>query len=769
MKFLSPYNLRLSGCFFLILLAQILNAQDRNAQNRNAQDSNPNDMVFTAQSPVHLQLENTWFMAGDTANYVLQTASAANDWYRIDLIKEADSGEVAVIYGLIALGESAGSVPLPDHLPEGVYWLRAQVEGLSVASFSPVYVFGKPEEIEPEAQPPFQLQVKTDQPHLFAGATNQLKYELWPRPVKTARGRLIVRNSQGTILTDTLPDQSAKGVVEVLPEVNDRLQMEFWLNEKLVARSSLPEVLPVAFKWQLTEQALALQAHAYDSMQGLSFLVQGPEGFQRQGSFDADELLSLPYASWPSGHYTLMFSGDEWQEPLLEEHFSLRTNEPCLQINQPEIQASHQVLVQAKVAGFNNTPDRDGPLRVYSAAQQTQIFSLQKQRQEQKQEQIQVGKRQSGLQQFSGDSFREIVRPFSILMPSNASDLNPTRLRGIVRDQEDNPASKAVVTLSGAGMDRLLYTLSDEKGRFVFDRLPITSEKRYLAAFDQKSPTLLSAELDLPDIPAAYPGYELDSTQLLRAKFYAHQHFLLQLLRHQPEAKNESSSGTATPDMEGGKALELMVPQDWVSTFNMRSYIEFPSLAEFVQEVIPGLRVRYRDGKSYMQVLNITNSRKKIYYKGEPLYLLNGYPVSNVDSLLSLDIEKIEKVQLVRNNAARYYGRLAQFGIVAIYTKEKETHLYFPQEGNWLPAIQLKQEPADFSASHLKAEDSLPDIRKVIYWSGVSKLQGDGSFSFLLNTSDEAGEFIVELTFYDENDRLTIVSQPLQVVKSVSP
>lgn len=729
MKIRALYKILFLACFWLVLLSVpfMLSAQSQ---------------LFRTHTTLHLQLEKTYFMAGDTAHFVLQAAQDQDAWYLIDLYASADSSQAAVMYGELRAGISAGSLFLPEQLQEGTYWLRTQVEGIDKVSFTPVYVFGRPREIEPEGQPPFQLKAVAEQGHLFAGTTNELMYDLWPRPL-LADGRLIVRNRQGDILADTLLAETGKGIVEVRPEAGDELQMEVWLTEERMASSRLPAVVPVAPQWQLTEGALEVLVNVYDSISGLKLYIKGPDGFVLDEPVEAGELLSFSYAAWPSGSYTLRLSHEV--EPLLEEDFSLRTNEPALHLQQHEIPSGERVQVHARVEGVQDIQHTRWQLRVYSAEQQIPLFSAE----EAPEGILNVGP--------------FITPEFSVSSTESgpASILNPERLQGTVKDSAGEPAPNAVVSLSGKGLGRMLYAISDADGNFVFDKLPLSGEERYLAAFDQQKHKALHAEVALPERPLLFPSYTLDSANLIKARSYVQKQFLLRLLQNTEAEKEEAPAAS--------KALELAVPQDWISTFNADDYVEFPSLTEFVQEAIPGLRVRYSEGESHMQVLNIVSSRKKIYYKGDPLYLLNGYPVSSADSLLSIDMALIDKVQLVRNNASFDYGRLAQYGIVAVYTKEENVPGYFPQEGSWLPEIRLNQASWEFLSSQQETNNELPDFRQLISWSRVTKVGPDGSFSFGLNSSDELGDFMVEITIYHEDNSLMKLTHPLKIVRPSVP
>lgn len=165
-----------------------------------------------------------------------------------------------------------------------------------------------------------------------------------------------------------------------------------------------------------------------------------------------------------------------------------------------------------------------------------------------------------------------------------------------------------------------------------------------------------------------------------------------------------------------------------------------------------------------MQVLNIVNSQVKAYFNGEPLYMLNGYPVLSAESLLSIDPTEIDSIQVVKKNAAAIFGRLAQYGMVAVFTSQDAPAFLLPQEGNWLPPVSLVREVLleEKYGNSLSHKPEVPQLEALIKWSEDIAIGPDGGFTFELQTSHEAGDFIVELTgIYPDGEiiRLTHILQ----------
>ena len=137
-----------------------------------------------------------------------------------------------------------------------------------------------------------------------------------------------------------------------------------------------------------------------------------------------------------------------------------------------------------------------------------------------------------------------------------------------------------------------------------------------------------------------------------------------------------------------------------------------------------------------MQVLNPLTQN---YFVEQPLVLLNGIPVLDLNVIKNLGTKDIERIELCRNE--RFYGNLAFQAVVAIYTPKKDLNLL--KESDDLVKINLDaiQPPASLNIPEDGRLSYEPDLRKVLLWNpGIKKAE---NIRLDFSTSDVNGSFML--------------------------
>ena len=167
-------------------------------------------------------------------------------------------------------------------------------------------------------------------------------------------------------------------------------------------------------------------------------------------------------------------------------------------------------------------------------------------------------------------------------------------------------------------------------------------------------------------------------------------------------------------------------------------FIELPDFTEISRELLPGVKFRAYNRIPTMQILNpITQN----YFVEQPLVLVNGVPVLNLNIIKNLGTKEIERIELCRNE--RYYGNLGFQGVVSIYTPKKDPTLL--KESDDLVKINFDalQPKAILNIPKESIAPNEPDLRKVLLWEPGIKKAETNHFEF--TTSDVKGIF--QLTF----------------------
>ncbi|HNW56771.1 MAG TPA: hypothetical protein PLR88_10175 [Bacteroidales bacterium] len=174
----------------------------------------------------------------------------------------------------------------------------------------------------------------------------------------------------------------------------------------------------------------------------------------------------------------------------------------------------------------------------------------------------------------------------------------------------------------------------------------------------------------------------------------------------------------------------------------VEKYIELNSLKEIIKEIVPALWIGKRDKKSYFWLASEADSPP---FKNDPLVLVDGVPVNDIEKILSINPKELERIELLRK---RYYiADLTFDGIVHFITKKANLSAIefdktlFRQEFQSVQNMPAFYSP-DYSADSLR-NSRIPDFRNTLYWnpSVVTDKKGNASVDFF--TPDEPGEYSV--------------------------
>lgn len=178
-----------------------------------------------------------------------------------------------------------------------------------------------------------------------------------------------------------------------------------------------------------------------------------------------------------------------------------------------------------------------------------------------------------------------------------------------------------------------------------------------------------------------------------------------------------------------------------------------------LQGKVPGLQVTLVvDGIIKVRMRGGQNS---IEGDSAPLYLIDGFPVEDVNSLMNISSDNIDRIEVLKTARAMFGSRGAN-GVIAIYTKSSVSK---PSESNnhglkasakQLTVIGFQEAKPFFSPNYGTAqakEISKPDMRTTIFWQ--PKLSANkfsfyaadnvGVYRILVKNGNETAEVFVEV------------------------
>ncbi|HVW96079.1 MAG TPA: MG2 domain-containing protein [Mucilaginibacter sp.] len=170
-------------------------------------------------------------------------------------------------------------------------------------------------------------------------------------------------------------------------------------------------------------------------------------------------------------------------------------------------------------------------------------------------------------------------------------------------------------------------------------------------------------------------------------------------------------------------------------TYKLDDFTRFTTMEEDLREYVSEDNIVKSKGRFHIKVLN-----DRGFLDGDPLVLLDGVPVFDVNKIFNVDPLKVKKLDVVRERY--FYGPSEDEGIFSFVTYkgdlggvDLDPHaVVIDYEG-----LQLRREfYSPVYDTETQAASRIPDFRNLLYWAPtVSK---DGKMSFF--TSDLPGKYV---------------------------
>ena len=184
--------------------------------------------------------------------------------------------------------------------------------------------------------------------------------------------------------------------------------------------------------------------------------------------------------------------------------------------------------------------------------------------------------------------------------------------------------------------------------------------------------------------------------------------------------------------------------------YNLDDYIRFNSMEEVFREYVKEVDVRKQRNNYHLLV---TNEPYNALFREDPLVLLNGIPIKDMDRIMKFDPLKIKSIGIV----SRKYnlGGQAISGIISLHTYEGRL------EGFELPAETLV---ADYEGLQVMREFPLveyptqkmgksPDLRHLLHWVPDGKTSINKGMPIRFFTSDVPGIYAIIVQGLDAEGR----------------
>ncbi len=297
-----------------------------------------------------------------------------------------------------------------------------------------------------------------------------------------------------------------------------------------------------------------------------------------------------------------------------------------------------------------------------------------------------------------------------------------------------DPIVNQFVYLSVPGPNPQTYvSRSDRNGRIRFEALDFYGSKQ-VVALPQDTAAAYEIRLDEPFADLRVP----DLPQLNLDSSFAEillKHSLAMQVQNAYNDRANAQLAQIKPDTMPfyGVADEIYYLDD---------FTRFTVMEEVFREYIRGVLVRRRNGKFIFRVIE---PGENTIFQEDPLVLLDGIPVFDVDKIMAFDPLKIKKIEVVTREY--YKGEKTFKGIVSMFTYEGDLAGFVLN-----PAARI----ISYSGLHMAREFQIPDIsartnrsepdyRTQLYWCSGLKTDKNGHVNFTFPASDVTGSYTVDI------------------------
>ena len=307
---------------------------------------------------------------------------------------------------------------------------------------------------------------------------------------------------------------------------------------------------------------------------------------------------------------------------------------------------------------------------------------------------------------------------------------NGIQINGTAEDRDTGaPFKNGCILLSiPDSVPAMHYYITGEDGRFNFElknyygKIPVVVQ-----GYDMEKKRLLKINISHPDsIAKGLPEFESSTISA----------DLQKTVGNQIEA-------TTLSKIFNYKELTINTPavkkQDYpfyglpTEVIRPSLFIDLPDFTEISRELLPGVKFRAYNRIPTLQILNPNTLN---YYNDQPLVLLNGIPVQDLNVIKNMGSKDISWIEICRKE--RFFGDLSFAGVVAIYSNNLD-YQRLPESHDlikfYLDAIQPD---AALQVMGKKTENE-PDLRKVLLWQ--PNLKPANTFYFDFETSDVKGNY----------------------------
>ncbi|WP_460894237.1 hypothetical protein [Rufibacter soli] len=359
-----------------------------------------------------------------------------------------------------------------------------------------------------------------------------------------------------------------------------------------------------------------------------------------------------------------------------------------------------------------------------------------------------------------------VVLPGKNLEPKEPATAQPyagMTLAGRILDANQRPLPAATVLLYSRASTEPMFQVTDGAGHFSFQSLEFNNPGHYVTEVLRGGLRLKEAVIEWAQGPNVEPVAPLPLKVTEQEALYLRQAAIREQA-HLLFTRKQAQAQTAAPDTIPSALLGALGRPD--KSYDLSQYTPFKDLADMVKETIPLASVV---GNGQVKEVRIFSPEKAgARYPEHPLYLVNGQPVSNNEWVLNLPGAAIKQIDLFYTQSKlSNIGLIGRYGVLSITTHPPYPQPQEMQDNNSFTWTGLT---TPFTFQTPSYEYTLPrpdpDFRSLLYWAPAVKTNAAGAATLVFYTSDDVGEFEVEVEAYHPKGLVGSQRQVFTIVAS---
>jgi hypothetical protein len=194
-------------------------------------------------------------------------------------------------------------------------------------------------------------------------------------------------------------------------------------------------------------------------------------------------------------------------------------------------------------------------------------------------------------------------------------------------------------------------------------------------------------------------------------------------------------------------------------TIQPKDYLIFPTMADFIKEVVPSLQFR-KLKNSYFLIVELGAPMSPV---GPPLLVINGVPTLDVEYFLSIKPEDVLTFQIINQpKKLSPLGLLGRNGIVIVTTKTAAQ-----KPGNQKREWEAKVKPVlpiSPVVTMTNYDPETPVFKSTIFWNPRLSVNPEGKSRFQFSLTDDIGKMEMIIQGFTKEGKFFRVSRFIHVV-----